>query len=213
MNGKVIEMPKAKKEAKKKAGIGRTRNFASIVYPESAPDDWISILEEEHIPILISPLHDKDICQSAEKQPKKPHYHIIVMYSSVKTDEQARELLDKVNAVGCEHVQSIRGYARYLCHLDNPDKHRYSENNIIALSGADYYSVKELETDNLRIIKEMCYFVQDNDIEDIDELIEYAMVYEENWFRILATKSTLFMREYIRSRAFRKLRNSQKINK
>lgn len=201
------------KTAKKKAGVGRTRNFASIVYPDSAPADWISILEEEHIPVLISPLHDKDICQSAEKTAKKPHYHIIVMYSSVKTDEQARELLDKVNAVGCEHVQSIRGYARYLCHLDNPDKHRYNENNIIALSGADYYSVKELETDNLRIIKEMCFFVQDNDIEDIDELIEYAMTWEENWFRILATKSTLFMREYIRSRAFRKLRNLQKGHK
>ena len=29
---------KAKYEAKRS---GRTRNFATVVYPESAPDDWI----------------------------------------------------------------------------------------------------------------------------------------------------------------------------
>lgn len=43
-----------------KNGRGRTRNFATIVYPESAPENWKSILENEIVPALISPLHDKE---------------------------------------------------------------------------------------------------------------------------------------------------------
>ena len=54
-----------------KNGRGRTRNFATIVYPESAPENWKSILENEIVPALISPLHDKDINADGEK--KKAH--------------------------------------------------------------------------------------------------------------------------------------------
>lgn len=39
----------------------RTRNFATVVYPESAPENWERILEEHCVPAFISPLHDKDI--------------------------------------------------------------------------------------------------------------------------------------------------------
>lgn len=35
----------------------RTRNFATVVYPESAPDNWKGILEEQCIPAFISPLN------------------------------------------------------------------------------------------------------------------------------------------------------------
>lgn len=39
----------------------RTRNFATVVYLESAPENWERILEEHCVPAFISPLHDKDI--------------------------------------------------------------------------------------------------------------------------------------------------------
>jgi len=39
----------------------RNLHFATIVYPESAPDNWIDKLEEQHIQALISPIHNKDI--------------------------------------------------------------------------------------------------------------------------------------------------------
>ena len=42
---------KAKYEAKRS---GRTRNFATVVYPESAPEDWINKLEELHVSVLVS---------------------------------------------------------------------------------------------------------------------------------------------------------------
>ena len=42
-------------------GCGRTRNFATVVYPESAPENWIDIIRESHINVIISPLHENDI--------------------------------------------------------------------------------------------------------------------------------------------------------
>lgn len=39
----------------------RTRNWSFIVYPESAPNNWREILQEEMTPFAVSPLHDKDI--------------------------------------------------------------------------------------------------------------------------------------------------------
>lgn len=197
-------MPEADQITKeeKSRGAGRTRNFATVVYPESAPDDWISILEDEKIPALISPLHDKDRNQKAENELKKAHFHVIVMFTSVKTQEQARAVFEKIGGVGCEPVQSIRGYARYLCHLDNPDKVQYSQDNIIALCGADYYGLIELVTDKYKAISEMMNWCVSNSIDELYELIEYARQERMDWFRVLCDSSTLIMREYLRSARF-----------
>lgn len=108
----------------KKEGLtssaGRTRSYACVLYPESAPENWRDILSDFHIPCLISPLHDKDVNPTGEK--KKAHYHVLLLFDSVKSETQAREIFEAFGGVGCEKVNSVRGYARYLCHLDNPEK-------------------------------------------------------------------------------------------
>ena len=96
----------------------RFRNFATIVYPESAPADWQNILADLKIPCLISPLHDRDFNPTGE--PKKPHFHVLLTFEGKKSVEQIKELIRPFCGVGVEVVQSIRGYTRYLCHLDNP---------------------------------------------------------------------------------------------
>lgn len=72
----------------------RTRNFATVLYSESAAENWRDILEQEFVPCFISPYHDKDI--NADGSVKKPHFHIIIMFDSVKTEEQARIIFDKI---------------------------------------------------------------------------------------------------------------------
>ena len=101
------------KKTSKSSGSGRTRNYATVVYPESAPENWKEILTDFFIPAFISPLHDKDINPGGE--PKKPHYHVIIMFDSVKTTEQAKAVFEQIGGVGCEVIGSIRGYTRYLC--------------------------------------------------------------------------------------------------
>ena len=113
------------------SNLGRTRNFATIVYEESAPKNWKEILQDFFVPVFISPYHDKDV--NPDGTPKKPHWHVLIMFESVKTREQATELFSRINGVGCEKVNSLRGYARYLCHLDNPEKFQYDLDDVSCL--------------------------------------------------------------------------------
>ena len=105
---------------KKQDGVSkdeRVRNFATVVYPESAPENWIDILNEYHVACLISPLHNRDI--DPDLNIKKPHYHVLIMFEGKKNYEtQVKPIFDSIGGVGREYVQSIRGYARYLCHLN-----------------------------------------------------------------------------------------------
>ena len=41
--------------------ILKKRNWAFVVYPESAPSDWIEQLQQRGVVGAISPLHDKDL--------------------------------------------------------------------------------------------------------------------------------------------------------
>lgn len=75
----------------------RTRNFATVVYPESAPSDWIDKLDQLHVAALISPLHDKDTNPSGE--PKKPHYHVLLMFEGKKDYENRLSLYSLKSAV------------------------------------------------------------------------------------------------------------------
>ena len=181
-----------------KSGRGRTRSFATVVYPESAPENWQSVLEEQFVPAFISPLHDQDLNPGGEK--KKAHYHVIIMFDGVKTDAQAKELFDKIGGVGCEKIQSIRGYARYLCHLDNPEKVQYDQAKVRSLCGADYIGTIGLAYDKYKALSEMEEFCERYDVNSYYVLARYASVNRSDWSRILKDCGTVYMREYLQSR-------------
>ena len=46
---------------------GRYRNWSWIVYPESAPENWRSLLDETGEKWIESPLHDKDINETTQE--------------------------------------------------------------------------------------------------------------------------------------------------
>lgn len=181
----------------KKEIVPRTRNYATVVYPESAPADWFSILESQMIPAFVSPLHDKDVNPGGE--PKKAHYHVMIMFDSVKTRDQAREIFEKIGGVGCEVVNSIRGMARYLCHADNPEKAKYFMNDVRALCGADYINACSLVTDKYVAIDEILAFCESNRILSYRELITYCRINRSDWFRVLCDNGTYVVKEYLKS--------------
>lgn len=179
---------------------GRVRNFATVVYPESAPENWQQILAEQFVPAFISPLHDKDENPGGEM--KKPHYHVVIMFEGKKSREQAKELFDMIGGVGVEVVQSIRGYARYLCHLDNPEKAQYSPEDVRCLCGADYTGVCSLVIDKYKAIKEMRQFCVDNNIFSYADLFDYCAEERFDWFRVLCDNGTVVIKEYLKSRSW-----------
>ena len=184
-------MPKSKTQV-------RTRNFATVVYPESAPENWQDILTQQFVPAFISPLHDRDINPGGE--PKKAHYHVMIMFDGVKTLEQAQSIFTLIGGVGCEVVQSTRGYARYLCHLDNPEKAQYNADNVKSLCGADYSSTIGLATDKYKALGEMQDFCEQYNVVSFYLLSKYARTHRTDWYRILCDCGSVYMREYLKSK-------------
>lgn len=181
----------------------RTRNYATIVYPDSAPENWLDILSDFHVQAFVSPLHDSDLTNDGtDKVKKKPHYHVMVMFDGVKTTEQAMELFNHINGVGCLALNSTRSYARYLCHLDDPNKFQYKTNDVKSLGGADYLATIGTMSDRTGCIKEMMQFINKEDITSFSKLTEYAMLYKDTWFDCLINHGSYFIKEYIKSRAW-----------
>lgn len=175
----------------------RFRNFATVVYPESAPENWVDIITEQFIPAFISPLHDKDVNPTGEI--KKAHYHVLLMFDGKKSMEQVKAITELFGGVGCEKVNTVRGYARYLCHLDNPEKYQYSPDDVTALCGSDYMSVIGLPTDKYKAIREMMEWCKATDTIAYSDLLEYASINHYDWFRILCDNGTVVMKEYLKS--------------
>lgn len=178
----------------------RTRNYATVVYPESANSDWQTVLEDQFVAAFISPLHDKDTDPTGEA--KKAHYHVIIMYDGVKTKEQAEELFALIQGVGCEPIQSIRGYSRYLCHMDNPDKYQYPIDGVRSLCGADYTAIIGLVIDKYKNISEMIDFCEDNNIHSYSYLLNYCRMENFGWFRTLCDNGTVVIKEYLKSKTW-----------
>lgn len=175
----------------------RTRTYATIIYTESAPKDWQDILQEEHIPCHISPLHDKDINKNGTS--KKPHYHVMLMFDSVKTRKQAEKVFKKIGGVGAEVVNSPRAYARYLCHLDNPEKAQYPIEEVISYGGADYDMHINTAKDIYTTIGEIMDFCMENNIVCFADLTLYARHDKTEWFQIICDKSMLLC-QFLKSR-------------
>lgn len=178
------------KEARKRADakrVGRTRNFTTIVYPESAPENWIEILEQSFVPALVSPLHDSDLNPTGEK--KKAHYHVVLLFENVKTQKQAKEFCETFGGVGCEKVNSVRGVARYLCHLDNPDKFRYNEHDIRQFGGVDYQSLTEMASDIDEAAEELLDFCEVNQITSFAKIRRIVRTSHTEWASALRNRS------------------------
>ena len=175
----------------------RTRNYATVVYEESAPKNWLYVLEQQFVPAFVSPLHDRDV--NPTKEPKKPHWHVIIMFDSVKTKKQAKELFDKIGGIGVETVQSLRGYVRYLCHLDNPEKAPYDPTKVICFCGADYYDVISLVTDKYKTLREITQYCKDQKVYSFSDLWEFCEENRPDWFRTLV-ENAVAVKEYIKSR-------------
>lgn len=182
----------------KRKSTGRTRNWATIVYPESAPENWMMLLDDLKVPALISPLHDSDL--NATGEPKKAHYHVILAFDSVKSRDQVEGLFKFIGGVGCERVESMRYYARYLCHLDNDDKHQYSIEDVKVLGGLDYLAIIASAADKYEVINQIVDFCETNQIYSFAKLFVYARDNKPEWFRIICDHNTLVIKEYLKSK-------------
>lgn len=181
----------------------KKRNWAFVLYPESAPADWREQLQKTGLPCAISPLHDRDV--NATGEPKKPHYHVMVFYQGPTSYNVVKRLTDGLNQPIPQVVEQVRGYYRYLTHMDNPEKAQYSPSEITTLNGfdiGDYVEMSKSEvTKTLRALME---YIQDNDLMEYADLMDMTMCegIPPEWFDVAASH-TLFFTGYLKSRRFR----------
>ena len=187
----------------KSRGLGRTRKWTFIVYPDSAPADWEEILTNKfHLKWARSPLHDSDLNGDATE--KKPHWHVYVFFDGVKDFRQVQEITDSINATIPQKVHSTQGLLRYFVHMDNPEKTQYKiediksvgiEATIEIFSEADY---------KVHIIQEIICFCASNDIREFSEIMEYSVVNEPEWFKALSLNCGFVVNLYLKSRRYKK---------
>lgn len=186
----------------KRAGT-RTRLWTCIVYPTEgdppAPENWRDIIDEEHIEWVESPLHDKDI--NPDGTIKKPHIHLLLLFESVKTFEQVKEITDKLNGPIPQKCNGAKGLVRYMAHLDNPEKAQYPVSAIIGHGGADVSEfLKPSAAERYQLIGEMMDYVKENCVVEMVELLTYAQRERfDDWFPLLCDNSAYIMEIYVRS--------------
>ena len=98
----------------------KKRNWAFVLYPESAPKDWREQLQQTGLQCAISPLHDRDV--NADNSPKKAHYHVILAYSGPTSFNVVKGLTENLNQPIPQPLEQMRGYYRYLSHKEIPKK-------------------------------------------------------------------------------------------
>lgn len=181
----------------------KKRNWAFVLYPESAPTDWREQLQKTGLPCAISPLHDRDV--NATGDPKKSHYHVMVFYQGPTSYNVVKRLTDGLNQPIPQVVEQVRGYYRYLTHMDNPEKAQYSPSGITTLNGfdiGDYVDMTKSEV--TKALRAMMEYIQDNDLMEYADLMDMTMCdgVPPEWFDVAASH-TLFFTGYLKSRRFR----------
>lgn len=188
--------------------VAKSRGWACIVYPESAPEDWVSRLEEGHVQTLISPCHDQD--ERADGEAKKAHFHVLAIWDGPTSAAVATSYFQRAGVTAPpERVASLRGYARYLVHLDDHDKHQYNPEDVLSLSGADWAA---LALDEAQVVNAALdaieAWIDETGCVSYAALCRYARAQMPEWTSVIRTH-TIHLTALLRSLEWEKTQNQE----
>lgn len=181
----------------------KKRNWAFVLYPESAPENWKQLLQESGLQAAISPLHDKDL--NATGEPKKPHWHVIVCYSGPTSYNVVCKLSqDTLKGTIPQALEQVRGYYRYLTHKDNPEKAQYNEADIKTINGFNIMDFMDLTKSEVLHIKLRIHdFIEEYDITEYNDLMVMLRINEMLTEYDIASTNTMFFNSLLKSRKFK----------
>jgi hypothetical protein len=173
----------------------RARNWTWLAYPESSSENWVEQLRELGIPTAISPLHDKDIYVSGDKQGefKKSHYHVVFSFDGKKNYQQVLNLVSAFGAKHVEKVHSMSGMFDYLTHKNSNDKAPYKTDDLQLLNG---FKIKELsENSEFETMAEIFKYAKENSIFEMGAITDLVLENPDfrHWQKIIFSPSKSFM--------------------
>ena len=180
--------------------VVKKRNWAFVLYPESAPKNWREELQQTGLQCAVSPLHDKDL--NPDNDFKKEHFHIILCYSGPTSFNVVKKLTDQLNQPIPIPLEQIRGYYRYFTHLDNPDKYQYDEKDIETINGFSIDDFVELsKSEIVEIKRKLQKIIRENQITEYSEFMDFLIDDEtlKNEYEV-ASNNTIFFDRYISSK-------------
>ncbi|ARE24329.1 Replication protein RepB [Lactococcus cremoris] len=149
----------------------RSNKWTFLFYKESAPEDYLNILEELHIPFVLSPWHDRDVNRSTGEF-KKSHKHGAFFFDSLKSYSQVSDLIsDKLNGPAhVEVVMSPKGMYDYFTHAENPEKTPYNVEDIE--SGAGFELDKFLAENNPDLLLQVYEIMRDSELKEFADFTD-----------------------------------------
>ena len=177
----------------------RSNKWAFLLYKESVPDNYLDILEEMHIPFVLSPWHDKDVNKETGEF-KKAHKHGALFFDSLKSYSQVSDLLtSKLNTPAhVEIVMSPKGMYDYFIHAENPKKTRYNIEDIE--SGCGFELDKFLiENNSDKFLSTVIDIIEEHNFTEFNSLVRYARKEDIVLLNLIVNK-TYFFAKYLDSR-------------
>jgi len=177
----------------------RSNKWAFLLYQESAPEHYLDVLENMHIPFVLSPWHDKDINKETGAF-KKAHKHGALYFDSLKSYSQVSELLIKnLNTPAhVEPVMSPKGMYDYFTHAENPEKTLYDINQIETGCGfeLDKFLISNNSDEFLLMVIDM---IEEHNFTEFNNLVRYARKENQQLLSLVMDK-TYFFAKYLDSR-------------
>lgn len=177
----------------------RSNKWTFIFYQESAPEDYLAVLDDIKVPYVLSPWHDLDIDRKTGEL-KKSHKHGAFFFDSLKSYSQVSELITtKLNGPShVEVVMSPTGLYNYFTHAENDDKTQYNIEDIESGCGFDLDKfIVDNSTDDF--INNVIDVIEDNDFTEFEELVWYAREYDTELLKLIFNK-TFFFSKFLDSR-------------
>lgn len=167
----------------------RSNTWTFCIYPDdSLPDNYLNIIDNWHIPVLISPVHDSDV--NGNGMEKKKHIHVMIYFGKGqnKSYKQVMSYVEKLHGCPCEVVHNTVGMIRYFVHRDNPEKHQYDVQDLKAFCGFQYIEAFEtLATDENQYFNFIENFCEDNKVYNYYQLTiilkDHGLINELNFLR------------------------------
>lgn len=163
----VPELVEYGKSTKRKA-----RYWTVVVYPESSPADWIEKVKQTHLAYMISPIHDRDV--TAVGDTKKAHYHLVLMWDNPTTFNNVREVLKPITEVCPQAVNNLGRLARYLVHMDDPDKAQYDVADIQA-GGVDVEEMLYSQNNRVKQFEMVHRYCLEHNITEYKDLLDRTL--------------------------------------
>lgn len=187
----------------------KSRAWAFIMYPESMPEDWLDRLRQFYLPVVVSPLHDKDV--DSDGVLKKSHYHVMVVFGNSTTSTKVEEISDVVNGSLPIAISSAWCYFKYMDHSEVDNKVLYKHSDFVFLNGLTEYDLKVLTRDEERQLTFFIFnFIKEKHVMSYFQLIDMLSSIDSDAC-FFATKKVLLFDKYIDS--FKKSAYVFKVNK